>query len=161
MEPSSSIDELPAMMGFVEPVALREHREATVQVMQAGDEALELRTRYHAQAQDLVDQLVDDVAQARAQIGLIVQEGLMLRDGGRPSEYREELLFALTHVQHMGLEVATEVVREALMDVAVEGLRALGLDDEEFMAAVFAEAMDIGLEDPEAYVRAKGLLEGQ
>ena len=46
------------------------------------------------------------------------------------------------------------------MDDAIEGLRSLGLGEEEFRMVVFAEAADIGLEDPESYLRARGLLEG-
>jgi hypothetical protein len=159
MEPRSSIDRLPEMMGFVETRELSELRNSVVEALGRGEEARDLQAHYHLLAEAVIYELGND-ARPRARIGLIVQMGIMRRDGGSQTEYREELEDALSQAGVVGIESAEEIIREALIEDAIEGLRLLGLGEEEFLMAVFTEAAEIGLEDPESYLRAKGLLEG-
>ncbi|HUD10799.1 MAG TPA: hypothetical protein VMS08_00190 [Candidatus Saccharimonadia bacterium] len=53
-------------------------------------------------------------------------------------------------------EACSEVLDEGTLD----GLRALGLDDEDFLMAVYAELVSAGIDDPEEYLRGNGILEG-
>ena len=81
MEPRSSIDLLPEMMGYVETRELSELRNSIVEALRRGEEARDLQTHYHMLAEAVVDEL-PGLARAGAQIGLIVQMGIMRRDGG-------------------------------------------------------------------------------
>jgi hypothetical protein len=48
---------------------------------------------------------------------------------------------------------------EALPAEALEGLSGLGLSDEDFFAAVYAELLDHGVDDPDAFLREKGIID--
>ena len=159
VEEQASIDRLPEMLGYVETVELGRLRGTIVEGLKGGVEVTEQLTRYHILAEEVVDQC-DGRDRASAQIGLIVQMGLIRRDGGLAEASYEDFKDAYAYALNMGMAVAEEVLTEFLLDHAVARLQSLGLDQEDFVMAVYAEAADLGIPDPEGYLRAKGLLEG-
>ena len=156
-EAESSIDRLPGILGFVETSELGQLRAALVDVPRGGEKATELLTRYQVLAEAAVDQL-DRMERASARIGLIVKMGLMRRAGGQEEASYEDFKGAYTDASNMGTVVAEEILTEPLLDFAMAGAQALGLDGEDLIAAMYAEAADLGIPDPEGYLRAKGLL---
>ncbi len=188
MEARPAIDALPETLGFVETEELGQLRGQLVEAMSAGADVKELATRYHLLAEEVVNQREGDDF-AKAQIGLIVQMGLIRRDGGRSENYAEDLQDALTYADNMGFadvmpvleealgvqtdgeripEVATkEPTSEQLANVCGEVLSAEDCEElaimpmDEALGCAFTLLIENGVEDPEDFLRSKGILEEQ
>ncbi len=110
---ASTIDTLLEVLGFVETEELSRLREELIEAMRAGSDIKELITRYHLLAEEIIGQQEGDDF-AKAQIGLIVQMGLIRRDGGQSDDFAEDLRDALTYATNMGLTDIVSVLEEAL-----------------------------------------------
>jgi hypothetical protein len=117
MEAKPAIDVLPGALGFVEAEELAQLRGQLVEAMAADSDVKELATRYHLLAEAVVNQREGDNF-AKAQIGLIVQMGLMRRDGGRNDDYLEDLQDAVTYADNMGFDDIVKVLHEAISSQA-------------------------------------------
>ncbi len=111
--PKPAIDALPEALGFAETEELGRLREQLIKAMLAGADVKELAARYHLLAEELVNQREGEDF-AKAQIGLIIQMGLMRRDGGRSDDFAEDLHDALTYAKNMGLADIVSVLEEAV-----------------------------------------------
>jgi hypothetical protein len=154
MTEQPSIDQLPEMLGFVETTEMSQLRENIAKALKCQEDATELLTRYHL----LGEAVADSMDHARARIGLIVQMGLICRDGGLVDDARQNLKDAYAYALNTNMVAAQEILTEPLLDYAVAGLKSLNLDSDDLVAAVYAEATDLGIPDPEGYLRAQGLL---
>ncbi len=191
VEPKEPVEALPETLGFVETPELVELRGQLVEAIASGrGETKELATRYHLLAEEVVNQR-EGADYAKAQIGLIVQMGLIRRDGGRVDHYAEDLEDALTYAwnerlddtvatleaaieaaqgqtdQERGIEVAEaeEPTSEQLAQACSEVLPAEDCEElaampiEEATGYAFTLLLENGVEDPEEYLKSKGILE--
>lgn len=157
MSEPTSLEQLPKLLGYDEPAELSELREVTVEAFQRGGDGAGLLARYQRSAEAGVDRK-EGRARVGAQIGLSVQVALICRDGGLADEYYEDLKDAYTYALNTEMGMAEEVLAGALLDHAVAGLESLGMDHDDLVMAVYAEANELGIDDPESYLRAKGWL---
>jgi hypothetical protein len=111
------IENLPVTLGFVETPELRQLRDEVVQAITAGDEKrAELLARYESLAQDVVNQHSDTEHYIKAQIGLIIQIGLIRRAG--EANYQNDLEDAAEYAWNARLDDLA-----AFLDEAIENIR--------------------------------------
>jgi len=111
------IDALPEKLGFIETTDLAELRGVLVEAIDSGsNRATRLMTVYQELGGEVVDEL-PNAERPRAQIGLIVQMGLIRRDGGRADQYMQDLEDAIDYAWQVGLDAEVAVLEAALAEV--------------------------------------------
>ncbi len=114
------VDTLPETLGFVETEELGQLRGELVEAIAAdSEEVKELATRYHLLGEEVVNQQEDE-DYAKAQIGLIVQMGLIRRDGGKVDQYKEDLQDALTYAWNERLDDTVAVLEAAIQETETQ-----------------------------------------
>jgi len=109
----TEIERLPEALGFVETPELSQLRNEVVRAMTADDEKqTELLARYELLGHAVVDRYSDRESYAKAQIGLIIQIGLIRRAGG--TDYHKDLEDASDYAWNARLDLA------ALLDETTE-----------------------------------------
>lgn len=181
-----TIEALPEALGFIETEELGQLRRELVEAMAAGAENVtDLATRYHLLAEEVVNQR-EGGDFAKAQIGLIVQMGVIRRDGGRNDAYLYDLNDAHTYAFNMGFddivptieaaidqaqpetdkgaevpEPTSEQLAQACTEVLTpkdcEELSAMPMD--EALGYAFTLLIENGVDDPESYLRERNILE--
>ena len=118
---------------------------------------------------------------ALAQIGLIVQSGLIRREGLRLDRYRQDLQDAQSYADQAGFDDVHAAITQELdklelsMRLPVESgvilavvcadlddesrIELLTMSDDEALGFCFTLLFAAGIEDPEAYLRERDILE--
>lgn len=181
---TTTIDTLPYSLGLVETNELKQLRGQFVETLLADGDVKDIATRYHLLAQGIVNQY-EGADFARAQIALIVQMGLIARDGKRIDVYLENLEDALTYASNEGFEDITIVLQYALNTPPAQETSAgtieptheelahackevlshedcaelLAMPIDEALGYAFTLLIGSGVEDPEEFLKDKGILE--
>ncbi|MEX0748958.1 MAG: hypothetical protein WD467_02325 [Candidatus Saccharimonadales bacterium] len=114
MEEPASIEELPHNLGFIETAELRQ-RKAEWLAARDTEYYRQAAITYHELAQDLVDQQSGE-ARMKAQIGLIIEMGLIRRSMGKMEAYLEDVEDAIVYAQQEGLDEVVAILESEARD---------------------------------------------
>ena len=152
---------LPEALGLIETEEMVELKDQLVAAMTSdSDTVRELATRYQLLAAAIVEQC-QDTAYYRAQIGLTVQMAIIRHSAGREEDALEDLRDAAIYAENMLPRSEMEGLAAACADTleAEDCADLLTMPADEAWGYAFTLLMEAGIDDPEAYLRDKGLLE--
>lgn len=150
-------DDLPASLGFVETYDQTAMRELAEEALRENGAARELCGLYAGQAQNEIDRNLERHPAAFAKLGVSIRMGFTFRDAGLDEVWRERLSEDMEMARQYGRDDVVAVLSEALLVSTIQALKALGLDQDWFRQKAVQEAWSAGIDEPEAWLKARGL----
>lgn len=120
--PQPAIERLPAELGFFETDEMAAIREEAIRAVSEGDWPLihRLRNQYHKLGEAVIEQMEGPEAYDKGSIALTITIALIMRDGGRPTNYGADLQNAHLHAWNKRYDDIVAILESEMAAVGEE-----------------------------------------